>query len=378
MMCSGTLILTVGCGSSDEPQENSSEAAPQVSATTVVSKPAQKTASELEQAQELCTGLLRSLDNTRFPIYSDDYEEGIRFNFTDVSENGCTVSWDSYVVRDYGVGINPNWTINDSLYGSKYCTFEPLYNNGALSSFLLDGVMMTKIDASADGTPVVDVYNFRILFDFENETSQLHFTKSTSGADTKDYSYNGDKMQELFDTVEDEDDKWVEFASYVAKYGSIADLDKFDSHYYKVIDAPMTWTEARDACEEVGGHLAAITSEEEQSFICDIIKNSNQANMWIGGYYSEDDDEWYWVDGSDWDYTNWDDPQPDNYTGDEFYLRMKNRTKKYSNWEAVDGKWNDTADTADGFDSRADAPISTFGYVCEWDSLKDIQEHSLR
>ena len=100
--------------------------------------------------------------------------------------------------------------------------------------------------------------------------------------------------------------------------------------------------------------------------------------MWIGGYYSEDDDEWYWVDGSDWDYTNWDDPQPDNYTGDEFYLRMKNRTKKYSNWEAVDGKWNDTADTADGIDSRADAPISTFGYVCEWDSLKDIQEHSLR
>ena len=377
MLCSCTLLWTVGCGSSSEAEESSTDIEPSVSAAVTTVKPVQDDGSELEQAQKLCTEYLSTLDDTRFPVYSEDYEQGIKFTFTDISENGCTVSWDSYVVRDFGVGINQNWTINGSLYGSKFCTFEPFYDNGALDSFLLDGVMMTRAETSADGTPDVDVYLFRILFNLKKETCELCFTEGTLGLGSEDFTYKGEKMQALYDGVEGEDDKWVELASFVANYGSIADLEKLGSHYYKVYDTPMTWTEARDACEAVGGHLAAVSSEEEQTFVCDIIKSSKQANMWIGGYYSEADEEWRWVDGSEWDYTNWDDPQPDNYTGDEFCLRMKNRSKKYQNWEAADGKWNDTSDEADGNDRLADAPISTFGYVCEWDSIKDFYYNSI-
>ena len=371
LLCSSTLLFAVGCGNSQQTEENSSDSTPSVSVGETTTA-APKAESELEQAQRLAIDYLGSIDDTRFPIYSAEYEEGIKFSFTDITEAGCTVSWDSYVVKDFGAEINQNWTINGSRYGSKYCVFEPLYNNGALDSFLIDGVMMTRTSTASDGTASVDIYNFRLIFNLRKEECKLCFTKGTLGLNNDDFTYMGDKMQALYDWVEAGDDMWVEFASDVDKLGSIKDLEKYDGHYYKVFDTPMNWTEARDACEAVGGHLAAINSEEEQDFICDIIKNTEQANIWIGGYYSKGEKKWYWVDDSEWDYTNWADPQPDNYTGDEFYLRMKNRYKKYEYWEAHDGKWNDTADSADGSASGADAPISSFGYVCEWDSIRDL------
>lgn len=371
LLCSSTLLFAVGCGNSQQTEENSSDTAPSVSVgeTTAAAPTAE---SELEQAQKLAADYLGSIDDTRFPIYSAEYEEGIKFSFTDITENGCTVSWDSYVVKDFGAEINQNWTINGSCYGSKYCVFEPLYNNGSIDSFLIDGVMMTRTSTASDGAASVDVYNFRLIFNLRKETCQLCFTKGTLGLNNDDYFYMGDKMQALYDWVEADGDMWIEFASDAEKLGSITDLEEYDGHYYKVFDTPMKWTEARDACEAVGGHLAAVSSEEEQNFICDIIKSTEQANIWIGGYYSKAEKQWNWVDGFEWDYTNWDDPQPDNYTGDEFYLRMKNRYKKYQYWEANDGKWNDTADSADGSDAGTDAPISSFGYVCEWDSIRDL------
>lgn len=36
---------------------------------------------------------------------------------------------------------------------------------------------------------------------------------------------------------------------------------------YQIFDLNMTWTEAKEYCEEIGGHLVTITSEEEQANI---------------------------------------------------------------------------------------------------------------
>lgn len=67
------------------------------------------------------------------------------------------------------------------------------------------------------------------------------------------------------------------------------------------------------------------------------------------------------MDNTEWNYTNWDVSQPDNYTGVEYYLRIKNRDRAYENWEAKDGKWNDTADSANGTEENNDVPISFKG-----------------
>lgn len=44
----------------------------------------------------------------------------------------------------------------------------------------------------------------------------------------------------------------------------------------------------------MGGHLATITSAEEQSFLEGL--NSNNTRLWIGGY-CDDDLNWHWTTG---------------------------------------------------------------------------------
>jgi len=144
----------------------------------------------------------------------------------------------------------------------------------------------------------------------------------------------------------------------------------FNNHFYQVFDDSMTWTEAKMACEEAGGHLATISSNEEQDYIQHLIKSTRKENIWIGGVYSVSSGSWSWVDNSEWNYINWDVSQPDNYTNDEYFLRMKNRDRIYDDWEAYDGKWNDTDDGADGISDNSDVPIASFGYICEWDYIE--------
>jgi len=368
LLFSGALLLSAGCGDDKEQEINSSDSSSSVSAAEAPSKSAESsgnTGTELENALGLCTSYLQSIDDTRFNIYSSDTGQGVRLNFTDISEKGCTVSWDAYTVREYSSSLNQDCMINGTLYGSKYCTFEPLYKSGSLESLLLDGILMTSTTSSSDGTPVVDVYNYRIIPDLSASTCKLCFTRGTSGFERGDFEYSGNKMQDLYAGG---DDQHIIFASAIGNIQNIGAV-KYEGHYYKVFDEPMAWTEARDACEAAGGYLACISTSDEQAFIQELIKDSDKGNIWIGGYYSRPDRSWHWVDGSDWGYTNWDKSQPDNYTGDEFYLRMKNRYTQYEYWEALDGKWNDTSDTADGSDPYADAPVSTFGYVCEWEAI---------
>ena len=57
----------------------------------------------------------------------------------------------------------------------------------------------------------------------------------------------------------------------------------FNGHDYAVIPlCDLSWTEARDYCESIGGHLATITSKEEQQFIMTILHRQTSM-LWLGG-----------------------------------------------------------------------------------------------
>lgn len=40
-----------------------------------------------------------------------------------------------------------------------------------------------------------------------------------------------------------------------------------NGHRYQVFDESMSWTDAKIYCENLGGHLVTINSEEEQKFL---------------------------------------------------------------------------------------------------------------
>ncbi len=136
----------------------------------------------------------------------------------------------------------------------------------------------------------------------------------------------------------------------------------YDGHKYCLFNVPMDADEAERTCEAMGGHLISINSPAEQQHFEEIIQNSEKYNIWIGGYYDEED--WKWTDGSEFSYSNWDYEKPDNYWGDEYYIKVASQDVDFETWNMQKNKWDDVSKTADG--NGGDIPISSFGFVCEW------------
>lgn len=146
----------------------------------------------------------------------------------------------------------------------------------------------------------------------------------------------------------------------------------YNGHSYVVYPESMTWQEAKEYCEKLGGHLVTISDADEQKFVEELAENcTDKVSYWLGGYYS--DSEWKWVDDTEFSYTNWDSwtdgkkeyRQPDNFYGDEYYLRFANKDFTYTDWKSNKGKWNDVSNEADG--TNGDVPLDSFGVICEWD-----------
>lgn len=139
--------------------------------------------------------------------------------------------------------------------------------------------------------------------------------------------------------VDQEDDQNAELAeeSFV-----------FNGHTYQEVEETLCWSEAKEKCEKLGGHLVTITSKEEQEFI----ETMNSAYLWIGGY--REGNEWRWVTGEPWDYTNWAEGEPNNSSN------VVSNENCIVLWPY---KWNDLADT-NTFEQN--------GYIIEWDyDIKD-------
>ena len=125
-------------------------------------------------------------------------------------------------------------------------------------------------------------------------------------------------------------------------------------HQYKIFYDTLTWEEAKAACEAKGGHLATITSEEEQQKLN--LYNAGNHNLWIGGYKNADG-QWCWVNGEPWTYENWGDGEPtnsSNVVAGESCVAM---------WPE---KWNDLANSN---------TYEQSGYICEWEA-SDVAEET--
>lgn len=94
-----------------------------------------------------------------------------------------------------------------------------------------------------------------------------------------------------------------------------------NGHYYEVVPAQnISWNSARIAAQGRSyagrrGHLATITSAEENAFIWSLLRAcgaiSNQ--FFIGGYEDPPGSgRWYWVTGEPFTYTNWELGEPNN------------------------------------------------------------------
>ena len=130
------------------------------------------------------------------------------------------------------------------------------------------------------------------------------------------------------------------------------EAEMFNGSYYKVYNTIMSWHEAKEYAEALGGHLATINSQDEQSFIESLIQGEYKQEYWLGGTDEVQEGEWVWVTGEPFTFTNWASGEPNNSGGIEHYLIIINT---WSNLNLF-GLWNDG--TADGSNS--------IGFIVEW------------
>lgn len=117
--------------------------------------------------------------------------------------------------------------------------------------------------------------------------------------------------------------------------------------YYELIDTAVSWHEAAALAEArtwdgAQGHLCTITSQAENDFVFWNVVGGNQdtplGDPWLGGYqntpYGPPEENWHWVTDEPWDWTNWDEGEPNDY--DEPYAEL---FLNFQLWG--DGAWND-------------------------------------
>ncbi|MDF7802080.1 lectin-like protein, partial [Pontiellaceae bacterium B1224] len=102
---------------------------------------------------------------------------------------------------------------------------------------------------------------------------------------------------------------------------------------YQILDEMLTWPEAKQRAEELGGYLATITSKKELYSILKQIPHFRRFIPWLGAEKSEDG-VWQWVTGEAFDYTSWSANEPNNYGGVQKYLRIH-----YGGWDDQSPDW---------------------------------------
>jgi Ca2+-binding RTX toxin-like protein len=137
-----------------------------------------------------------------------------------------------------------------------------------------------------------------------------------------------------------------------------------NGHYYDVIgDTNITWTAAKLAAETsnfqgLQGHLATITSQEEQDFLVNAFGIDGLGPRWLGGYqdttapdYLEPAGGWKWITGEAWSYTNWLSGEPNDGAGEggENWLQIRGDIPPF---------WNDGLNT----------PEFAIGYIIEYEA----------
>lgn len=136
----------------------------------------------------------------------------------------------------------------------------------------------------------------------------------------------------------------------------------WNGHTYKVFDEGMTWDEAKVYCEDIGGHLVIIESQEEQSMLEGIMDGKNF--YWLGASIDNEDD-WLWINGEPMGYSNWHGTQPDNFTGNETCLMIYNYPNPMDS-STVKGVWNDAQNDGECNEEEFFGAENS-GFICEWD-----------
>ena len=130
---------------------------------------------------------------------------------------------------------------------------------------------------------------------------------------------------------------------------------------YEIFLADVTWEQAKDLCEQKGGHLATVRSQEELDSVTALAEANGAQFVWLGAYRGGND-TWYYVTGDKMTFAAWDEGEPSARDSDgtpENYLLL----------------WYRPAAGAWSYNDMRNDPISVVprtysgktAYICQYD-----------
>lgn len=137
------------------------------------------------------------------------------------------------------------------------------------------------------------------------------------------------------------------------------------SSRYELVKESTSWEEANRRCQEMGGHLATITSQEEMDQIIALAEANDARYIWLGGYTSYDEYGsvfGHWVTGEAFSFQAWSEREPSRVDKDgtpEWYIMLWN-IPSLGGWCWNDQR-NDPAAVVTGMQPR-------MCFVCEFES----------
>lgn len=186
-----------------------------------------------------------------------------------------------------------------------------------------------------------------------------------TGARPIDYSYCGTWNDTSEDCSIDNSDKFffqLAYSGFICEFGE-TNVPTFNGHTYCLLDYSMTWAEAKDACEAMGGYLATITSQAEQEFIEKLIADGTKTMYWLGATDEENEGEWKWITGEPFIYTI--PAYFDNAYDGENYLQI---LRQEMNSILTTNVWNDANNegTVPTENEQWYFATKNTGYICEF------------
>ncbi|MBE6752886.1 MAG: hypothetical protein E7559_00785 [Ruminococcaceae bacterium] len=170
----------------------------------------------------------------------------------------------------------------------------------------------------------------------------------------------------LITAVPPEGFDWAMEAEAAEEVYSPVLIEEFNGHTYAVFHELSLWEDAKEICEQMGGHLATITSEEEQTYFEEILPTEH-GWYWLGASDTENEGEWKWVTEEEFEYENWGSGCPDNTYGTENFLVILSEKAWFNSTSHPRGVWNDRR-------SFTDEPLP---FICEWDYIDgEVQEET--
>ncbi|XP_052437528.1 galactose-specific lectin nattectin-like [Carassius gibelio] len=105
----------------------------------------------------------------------------------------------------------------------------------------------------------------------------------------------------------------------------------FGVECYKFFSQAVNWATAEKNCLSLDANLASVHNKIQQDFLLSLVPSSS-TRCWFGTHDGEQDGQWFWTDGTPFDFTYWAPGQPDN-------LNVEN----CGEFNFENNRWNDAA-----------------------------------